>query len=193
MRRRAHRDQSGFTLIEVITASLMILILAGLSYPPIRNYWWRNALEGAADQMVTEMRGLQSRVTAESHPLVYGIRFTSADGMMSDGRWGLVKYDPTGGAGGTPSCNQYATGTFEPGLFGAQVSITSPSFTGGTPSDEQAFCRDAITGADTDEFLFFYARGTATAGTVKIREVHLGAAKDITLTVSSLTGRVDRS
>ena len=184
---RAERS-AGFSLIEVITASLMVAVLAGLAYPPLRSFWFRESLNGAAGEMITEMRGLQSLVTAESHPLVYGIRFTTTGAMMADGRWGLVRYNPTGGPGGVPSCTQYGTGTFEAGLFNATVSIVTPSFTA-TPQRDT--CRTAL-GSVTDEFAFFYARGTATGGTLKLRQASLGPTKDITIQVSPLTGRVEQ-
>ena len=176
-------------MIEVITASLMIIVLTGLSYPPLRSYWFRQSLNGAASEMVTEMRGLQSRVTAESHPLVFGIRFSTAGNMMAEGRWGLVKYDPTGGPGGVPSCSQYGTGTFDSGLFNATVSIVAPSF---AASPERDVCRTAL-GSATDEFAFFYARGTATGGTLTLHQSSLGSSSDITIQVFPLTGRVEQS
>ena len=189
MRRSPRAERSaGFSLIEVITASLMVAVLAGLAYPPLRSFWFRESLNGAAGEMITEMRGLQSLVTAESHPLVYGIRFTTTGAMMADGRWGLVRYNPTGGAGGVPSCTQYGTGTFEAGLFNATVSIVTLSFAA-TPQRDT--CRTAL-GSMTDEFVFFYARGTATGGTLILRQPSLGPTKDITIRVSPLTGRVDQ-
>lgn len=189
MRKRARMDPSGgFTLIEVMTASLMILTLAALAYAPLRNYWFRSALEGGADDLISEVRGLQSRVTAESHPLVYGIRFTNTGNWMAEGKWGLVKHDPTGGPGGTPLCTQIGTGQFGSGLFGADVSLVAPSFTV-TPETTQ--CRTNLSSA-TDQFAFLYARGTATAGTVTVHEGNLGTDEDIILQIHPLTGRIER-
>ena len=189
MRQSSGADRSaGFTLIEVITASLMILVLTGLAYPPLRSYWFRESLNGAASEMVTEMRGLQSRITAESHPLVYGIRLSTAENMMAEGRWGLVKYDPTGGTGGVPGCTQYATGSFDAGIFNATVSIVAPSF---SASPEGVVCRASL-GSASDQFVFFYARGTATGGTLTLNQPSLGSSEDITLQVFPLTGRIEQ-
>src|SRR5687767_13345790 len=105
-------DQSGFTLIEVLSASLLIGMLMALAFPAIRGYWQRQSLAGAVDTVISDARLLQSRVTSESHPLVYGMRFSAAGNAA--GTYGLVQYDPTG-AGTTPTCEQYGTGSFDTG------------------------------------------------------------------------------
>lgn len=197
IRRTSSADPSaGFTLIEVMTVSLMIVTLMALAYAPLRNFWFKQSLEGASNEMIAEVRSLQSRVTAESHPLVYGIRFTTQGNWMATGRWGLVKYDPTGGVGGAPACTQYATASFDAGVFNATVEIVTPAFTAST---EQTFCRTALKNtsgaslaADSDQFVFLYARGTATGGTLKLHQARLGSSRDITVQIYPLTGRIER-
>lgn len=190
---------AGFTLIEVMTVSLMIVTLMALSYAPLKNFWYKQALSGAHSSLIAEIRGLQARVTSESHPLVYGIRFTTLGNMMANGQWGVVKYDPTGGAGGTPICRQISTSSFDTGVFNASVEITAPSFSSPTPDAVQTFCRTNLadeSGVDlgntaSDEFAFFYARGTATGGTVTLHQPNLAATNDITMEVFPLTGRIE--
>lgn len=191
--------ERGFTFIEVLTAAALIAVLMALAMPAVRQFWFVQSLDAAEDQLISEMRGLQSRVTSESHPLVYGIRFTDSGNWNATGKWGLVKYDPQGSATG-PTCRQFATGTFDPGAFGAVPSIVGPSFTGSEPTGEQAFCRQHLRDASGtiaipaagDEFAFFYARGSATAGTLRLDHPNLDPTRDITLRVSALTGRIQR-
>lgn len=189
--------QGGFSLIEILAVLSLIAITMAIAMPSIRQYWFVQSLHGARDDLITEVRSLQARVTAESHPIVFGIRFTETGGWNDLGRWGLVKYDPTGGGSGTPTCVQYALGTSEDGVFSATVDIQNPSFTT-APTTEQTFCRANLqtTGgapipASTDEFAFFYARGTATAGTLRLHQSNLDASSDIVLQIYPLTGRIE--
>jgi hypothetical protein len=116
---------------------------------------------------------------------------------MATGRWGVIKYDPAGGGVGTPACTQIRTGSFDAGVFNATVEITAPSF---AASAEQTFCKTSLKDANGvsitqpagDQYVFFYARGTATGGTLVLHSTPLGAAGDITLQVFPLTGRVQR-
>ncbi|MBA2725555.1 MAG: prepilin-type N-terminal cleavage/methylation domain-containing protein, partial [Actinobacteria bacterium] len=89
-KRRLDND-SGFTLIEILVAISIVTILLGLSVPTLRIYWMRQSLSGGADAVVAEMRGSQARVVSETHPLVYGMRFTDSGNWNFDGKWGLVK------------------------------------------------------------------------------------------------------
>ena len=193
--RTRERDcQAGFSLIEMLAVIGLIGIVMALAMPSVREYWFVQSLHGARDDLVTEARALQSRVTAESHPAVFGIRFTNEGGWNSLGRWGLVKYQPP--AAGAATCVQYGEGSFDGGVFNATVEIRNPSFTT-TPTAEQTFCRGNLrsTGgtpipASTDQFLFFYARGTATGGTLSMRQANLDPSQDISITVFPMTGRI---
>jgi len=188
----------GFSLIEVLVAITIGGMLLALSAQPLRNYWFKQSLFGARDALTTEMASMQSLVTSESHPLVYGIRFSDAAGFNAVGQWGLVRYDPTSGAGGTPTCTQYATGTSNTGFFNAPVQIIGANVTPATPTTEQSFCRSSLKdksgaaiGASTDQFLFYYARGTATGGSLTLRQPSLGPSADLLIQVRSLTGRAE--
>ena len=188
----------GFTLVEVLVAVSIVAVLLTLGAQPLRNYWLKQSLVGAQDELTSEMEGAQSLVTSESHPLVFGIRFSEAPGYNDEGRWGLVKYDPTNGPGGTATCTEYATASNDSGVFNAAVKLKDASFTPPTPATEQSFCRsnlrDSSGGpliATNDEFVFFYARGTATGGSVTLTQPSLGTDEDLVVTVHSLTGRTE--
>lgn len=189
---------SGFTLVEVLVAVSIVAVLFTLGAQPLRNYWLKQSLFGARDDLMSEMEATQSRVTSESHPLVFGIRFSDAPGYNDEGRWGLIKYDPTNGPSGAATCTQYATRTNDSGVFNAAVEIVNASFTPATPATEQAFCRSSLKdssgsslAATNDEFVFFYARGTATGGSVTLTQPSLGSDEDLSINVHSLTGRTD--
>ena len=192
-------NAGGFTLVEVLSAIALFAILMAVAFPTIRTFWFRQSLSAATSDLIAEARAMQGKVTAESHPLVYGIRF-SEGAMMADGVWGLVEYDPKGAPGGLPACTQYSRASAASGVFNSRISITSAAFTSGAGTPEQQFCRSSlkdaagnILTATDDEFLFFYARGTATGGSVVLRQPNLGAGDDVTLQVFPLTGRIEQS
>jgi len=177
MRSRWHvrlSDEPGFTLIEVLVVIMLGAILMTLAAGAMRHYWFVNALDSSTDEVVTQLRNAQQRVGAESHPVVYGIRFKPA---TTD--WGVVQYDPRKT---TDKCTAEATQSFETG-----VAIETASFSGAT-SPEGIACASALGGAN--KFVFFYARGSATGGTVKLTSDLLGQSNVVTVT--PITGRVLR-
>lgn len=166
--------EAGFTLIEVLVVIGISAVLMTLAAGAMRHYWFVNALDSSTDEVVTQLRNAQQRVGAESHPVVYGIRFKpdTAD-------WGVVQYDPRKA---TDKCTAEATQGFETG-----VAIETASFSGAT-SPEGIACASALGGAN--KFVFFYARGSATGGTVKLTSDLLGQSNVVTVT--PITGRVLR-
>ena len=185
--------ESGFTLIELLVVlSLMAVVLVS-SAGTLRSFWFKQSLDGATEQVVSQLRQLQSRVTSESHPLVYGARF-----RPGSSEWGLIRYDPNEAGTADDTCTEYSPRTFDSGVFSAEV-IISPAVTAVPDSDEAAICRTRLTTDDgapfavasSDVFVFFYARGTATAGVVRLEQPTSSQTKDVTIT--SLTGRVVRS
>lgn len=167
------RKEEGFTLIEIMAAMALAAVLMTLGAMSLRTFWWHRSLEGGADQIVSQVRELQERVVAETHPLVYGARFRAGSPT-----WGLVQYDPDAG-----TCTQYTTHTFDTSVYVSAASFSSdPTVTN--------FCRTALS-APSDEFVFFYARGNATPGSVTIR--HDGLDEEESVTVAGVTGRADRT
>jgi prepilin-type N-terminal cleavage/methylation domain-containing protein len=180
-------DERGFTLFELMIALAIGAVLIGLSAISLRHYWHVRALEGAADSVVSQMRTLQTRVVSETHPLVYGARFV--EGLDE---WGLVRFDPKGAGPTDDTCVEFGTRTLGSGMFDSPPLVEEATF---TLSPEQSFCRANLTdpsglpiSAATDDFVFFYARGSATGGIVVLRHAALGESK--TVLVRGITGRV---
>lgn len=201
------QKEQGFTLIEVLTAIALAAILMTLGAAAFRQYWLVQSLHGGAQETQALFRGLQSRVTSESHPLVYGARMPVGGSQIV----GLVKYDPAGGGGGVPTCVQYATDSLNSGSMSAAAQLTFPDVTysasnpsgfGFVESAETTFCRTSgnlttpsggtVTSpsvATTDQYVWFYARGTATAGRVQV-VVPVLPDRSRVVQVAGLTARV---
>lgn len=166
--------QSGFTLIEVLVVISLSAILMTLGVAAMRHYWFVNALDSSTDEVVTQLRNAQQRVGSESHPVVYGLRFRPATT-----EWGVVQYDPRKAAN---QCTAEATQDLEAG-----VEFEAASFSGATTPQGLA-CSSTLGSAD--RFAFFYARGSATGGTVKLTSEALGRSNVVRVT--PITGRVLR-
>lgn len=168
-----HRED-GFTLVEVLVAMVLSAILLTLSAGALRNYWHNRSLHGAQDQAVTQLRQLQARVMSESHPLVYGARFTPGSSS-----WSTVEYQPA--AGGNPERCTQAPRTFE-----SNVRVASASFSNAT--GVTSFCASEL-GVPSSQLVFFFARGTATEGNVVLENASL-PGRSLEFTVKPMTGRV---
>ena len=175
---RALKDAGGFTLLEILVTMLLLTILLTLTAGALRHYWWVQSLEGGQDSIVTDLRGLQQRVTSETFPVVYGARFTA-----SSSRWENVKYDPVAN-----SCSVVREGDLDGGEFSGGVVVESAEFedyvTGGNNASDG--CTTGLTGASV---VFFFARGTATPGQMTLLQTSLNRRKDVCVT--GLTARVD--
>lgn len=167
------RRDDGFTLIEVLAAIGLMSILMTLGAFALRQYWFQRALYGEQDEMVTQLRSMQEKVTAESNPLVYGARFTK-----NSPTWSIVQYDPNR----TPQCRTLRTITMDAG-----VEIKRSKFDVVAPG---AACAVQVGGRDRD-YVFFFSRGTSTSGGVTIIQSNLGDRR-VSLCVNGVTGRVTK-
>ncbi len=164
------RRETGFTLIELMVAMGLTAVLLSLAVFALRNYWFTQAIDKGGDQVVTQMRNAQQRAATESHPVVFGVRF-----VPGTGEWGVVQYDPRKAAN---KCTSEAAQFFDGG-----VSIQSASFTGGG-----AVLTECQTLGASNRFVFFFARGSATPGSVTLVSDKVAQTRQID--VAGITGRV---
>ena len=161
------RRQGGFTLIELlVTISISALLLSFGAFA-VRHYWLVRSLEGARDEVVTQLRGQQQKVIAETHPLVYGARF-----QVGSSTWGLLRYNGVSGG----SCTEYQTLSFDGGVYVESANFASTTGVSGCPGSASSS-------------VFFFGRGSATQGTLTLRQDAIGRSRSVTVT--GITGRVD--
>jgi len=168
--------EAGFSLLELLTTMVLLGILLTLGAFALKTFWMRRALDGSTKQATAQLRQMQQRAVAESHPLIYGAGFTQGSDTYA-----LLRYDP---AATSTKCTQMNTVKLEDGvkIAGGTSFATSPYIT-------LSECPSSA----GDEFVFFFARGTATGGTLKLIHEQLeGTSQDTTtITVTNLTGRVE--
>lgn len=174
--RQAHggpvKDESGFTLVELLSVMMLVLILMTLGASALRRYWFSQALVGSRDEVIGQLRAQQeeSRTTA---PKVFGARFTSGSS-----EWQLIQYDAD--APVDDWCQVLENRTMEAGTVVESVEFDSVL----TDPAERSQCLDAAT-----DLVLFYARGSATPGEVTLYQPVVD--KRASVCVTGLTGRVD--
>jgi prepilin-type N-terminal cleavage/methylation domain-containing protein len=173
---RKIEQEAGFSLIEVLATMVLLGILLTLGAFALKTFWMRRSLDGSTKQVTAQLRQMQQRAVAESHPLIYGAGFTEGSDTYS-----LLRYDP---AATSTKCTKMNTVSLEDGVkIAGGTSFTS------NPYITTSECPSTA----GDEFVFFFARGTATGGTLKLtHEGLVGTSQDTTtIKVTNLTGRVE--
>ena len=175
----APRSEGGYTLVETMVVLMIVGLLLTLGVGALRQFWFHRALEGGADEVVAELRQLQVRSVSESHPLVYGAMFTK-----NEATWRFLQFDPNGNGTADDSCT-----SFEKRSFNAQVTVGAATDFEIEPILTET-CRTQLLAGATDEFVFFYSRGTASPGSVVLESDVLDRSE--TITVGGLTSRIDQ-
>lgn len=197
----ARHGSAGFTLIELLVAGLMVSALMAVSAFAAQRYALRQQLNGMEQTMVTELRELQQRAVAVSHPSVFGAWLSVAP----DSDWGPVEFIPDDPSlsGNQTDCRPRGIRNFDSGPFDAgELTLTivdgfdpddltyeidpDPTDPSDSPMNIGAYCASRISQAD--RFIFFFSRGDATGGTFRLTHPRLDLSRDIS--VASLTGRV---
>jgi prepilin-type N-terminal cleavage/methylation domain-containing protein len=169
------RRDDGFTLIELLVTCLLVSLVLSLGAMSLKRYWQTRALHGSVDEVVSELRAEQQNASTATHPWVYGAWFKAGTS-----RWGILRANSLTGA-----CQILSHRT-----FGSGVEVSTASF---DDVSTQSLTSNCTTAAETGaEVVFFFARGTATGGTVALShpQVNGGAVK--TVRVYPVTGKVER-
>lgn len=169
------RREDGFTLSELLVACLVMSIVLGLGAYSLRRFWQTRALHGSVDEVVTELRAEHQKATSESHPWVWGAWF-----KQGTSRWGVVRANAS-----TGTCEVRSRRTLSTG-----VTISAVSFTDVTSPALSSSCATAAESGS--EVVLFFARGSATDGSVSLSHPEVGGGSARTITVSPITGRVTR-
>ena len=170
----------GFTLVELLTVLMLMAIFMTFAFGAGRQLWFRRSLTSARGDVSFQLKGLQQKTVAESNPLVYGARLRPGDSEFR-----TYRYNPLST---TNPCVR--TGTFR---FSAGVEVDSSEFevyrVGGlsTGTPVSSLCD----GGASENYVFFFARGSATAGEVVLRQPRVDSASTETVEVFGLTGRVE--
>lgn len=168
-------NENGFTLSELLVVGVVIGIALTLGATAFNRYWKVRALAGAVDEVVTELRSEQQDATSQSHPWVWGTWF-----KQGTSRWGVVRGNAVTGA-----CELKSSRTFP-----ASVTVSAVAFDDVTTPALSANCAAA---AETgSEVVLFFARGTATGGSVSLAHPEVNGGTPRTITVAPITGRVTR-
>jgi prepilin-type N-terminal cleavage/methylation domain-containing protein len=172
-----NQKEEGLTLIELLVVLSLTAILVTLGAFAVRHFWFVRSLSGAQGEVATQLRSQQQRVMAASNPFVYGAHFEQGS---SD--WELVRFDPKGAGSSDDECSVQATRGFD-----LRVEVSGVAFDD-TQAPEQAAACVADLGGTGGEYVFFFARGNATKGSVTVTQPQLGRSR--TITVTDITGRV---
>lgn len=164
-------SQSGFTVVELLAVMAVGAVLLTLGAGALRNYTRGKALQGARDMTVTSLRNAQQRTFSEGYPRAYGVRF-----LKNGTRWDVVRYDASTGACTVVESHDLTNG------------VTVTGVTDFPDSPAATACRNAAPNGSGDyEVALFYARGSATSGTVQFALG--GTSQTRTVQVDGATGR----
>lgn len=174
------RADNGFTILELVAVMALLAVVATLGAVGFRHYWLVHSLESAQGDVASQLRQIQARVASESHPFIYGARFTPGAST-----WSLVKYNQGSDRLSTSDDGCSADGGTR--TFPGVVTVGSPA-SGFAAAQGVDFSKCGGSFA-TDVFVMFYAKGTATGGQLTLRSTSLDRTREIR--VSPLTSRIE--
>lgn len=188
-RARLMNRERGFTLIELLTVMMIVGILVTLAVPALRNYWYVRALESGRQEVMSQLRRQQQRVVAETHPLVYGLRFPNRDSSNTPlNQVGVVRFD--GNLPTTPGDDECGLESVVDLPSGVEVGTV---ITGAGDLYVEGFCRgrirDELDLPSNDHFVFFFARGNSSSAQIQLIQTLLDDRPRY-LCVSPVTARV---
>lgn len=175
----ARQPDAGFTLIEMMVTIVVAGILIATATMALNAYTKAQSEKGTANRVVSSLRDAAGRAQAEGR--TYCVSFDSATS------WSVWRY----------SCDSTWTGTSIQGATLTATKVGSDSRQGQASIDMTTVAFPAVTGiglpsacgtAGTGHCVYFYPRGIATPGQLKV--VRPGNAKTYVVNVGGLTSRV---
>jgi prepilin-type N-terminal cleavage/methylation domain-containing protein len=178
----ARQPDAGFTLIEMMVTIMIAGILMATATMALNAYTKAQSEKGTANRVVSSLRDAAGRAQAEGR--TYCVSFDSATS------WSLWRY----------SCDPSWTGTSIAGATLTATKVDSTSRQGQASIDMTtvAFPPPTIPplgglpyscgAAGTGNCVYFYPRGIATAGQLKV--IRPGTTKTYIVNVGGLTSRV---
>ena len=118
-------NESGFTLIEVLVALVLVAILAAIAYPSYREHLVRSSRSAAQTELV-ELSSMQEKIYLNSNG--YSSSVTGAYNGTAAGGLGKTR--------GTTNDGKY---TFTLQLAGQSYTLTATPVSGGTQHADGAF------------------------------------------------------
>jgi prepilin-type N-terminal cleavage/methylation domain-containing protein len=176
MRRTAMRGDGGFSILELLVVISIVAILFSLSAVALRNYWRAQALQGGKTELTSHLRRAQEQAVTESHPIIFGVQF-----RLGEPEWATVRFDPDSGVCAIDETRALSAG----------VVVSAAEFLDAAGVTDVCEAQLPPLGMADDEFVFFFPRGTATAGSVTLLQP--SSASTETLDVTPITGRVNES
>ena len=162
---RRTADESGFTLVEMMAAMVVFGLVATMAMMSFRGYDRSASHRGAARETVAVLRNAQ--VKAVSEAATYQCTFVPSTPGGPVNKLNILN----------PAASIVKTYTLR-----SNLSFVA---TGTSHGAAHGFTHSSTTGNSN---CFFYARGTATAGTVGIRRADDAAEYDVK--IEALTARV---
>jgi type II secretion system protein H len=158
------RDESGFTLIELMVVMVIAGALLAIGVFSFANYQKTSEQRGTAREVVSQLRNASERAISEGRTYCIDI---APDGLTTK----TYRY----ACDGAPTSVLSGTSKTQSSKVTLAVVLTSPAPTLACPTAHQC--------------LYFYPRGTATEATVAVNS-SARATKSYTVTVEGLTARV---
>ena len=189
------RGDGGFTLIELLVVIAMTSALMVAASFAVQRYAVRQQIRGASDSIVTQLREVQERAVAVSHPAVFGAWL-----QESPPDWGPVEYvpDDPGTPASEETCVKRGERNFDTGPFDAgdiviptiELDEDMSDINAAVPGNQTVtdYCAAAVS---ADGFIFFFSRGDATGGDFTIRHTRIDQC--VTISVSPITSRVRKT
>jgi hypothetical protein len=174
-------------LVELLVGIALAAILLTLSFTAVRHFWRVNSLEGAQGELTTQFRRMQQLAVTGDDAVVYGAVFKSGTDT-----WNSIRYIPDSPGDDCVLLDKHplSGGLVGAGVAGAGITVGSVEFAAPDPGSPELSACASLTPVGS-QTAFFYRRGNATGGFVKLEQASV-MDRFAVVKVSPLTGHVER-